>query len=127
MTPAKPLLGLKILVVEDELLVAMQLGGMIRDLGGEVVGPAGSVAAAEELLTKSQIDGAVVDLRLGHETGTPLAERLIARGLPLILTTGYSEDLLPEALKQTPRLSKPYTKADFAELARTRLNGGPSR
>jgi two-component SAPR family response regulator len=105
-------------VIEDELLVAMQLSRMIRDLGGEVVGPLSSVGAAEELLTNSEVDGAVVDLWLGGETSASLAEALLTRGVPMILTTGYAEDLLPHRLTQAPRLSKPYTKSDFEEIAK---------
>ena len=64
MTAATPLAGLKILVIEDEFLVAMELSRMVRDLGGDVVGPASSVGAAEKLLANSPVDGAVIDLRL---------------------------------------------------------------
>jgi hypothetical protein len=58
-----------------------------------------------------------VDLRLGSETSAPLAERLLTTGVPVILTTGYAEGLLPEGLTQAPRLSKPYTKSGFEEIA----------
>ena len=118
MSAATILAGLRIAVIEDEFLVAMQLGQMLRDLGAEVVGPASNVAAAEKLLTDSAIDGAVLDMRLGNETSAPLAEHLLKRGVPVILTTGYGEDSLPEGLTKMPRLSKPYTKSGFEDAAR---------
>src|SRR3954468_7744379 len=59
MTASKPLDGLKILVVEDEFLVAMNLGNMIQTLGGEVLGPVGTVSAAIELLEKRKCMGGI--------------------------------------------------------------------
>jgi DNA-binding NarL/FixJ family response regulator len=117
MRVATPLNGLNILVVEDELLIAMELTRMIRSLGGQVLGPVSSVTAGMKVLQESAVDGAVVDINLGKESGASFAEELLARGVPLMLTTGYSEDMLPDALAQVPRLSKPYTKSGFEQLA----------
>jgi len=117
MTVASPLNGLNILVVEDEFLIAMELTRMIRNLGGQVLGPVTTVIAGTELLQKSVVDGAVVDINLGKESSASLAEELLARGVPLVLTTGYSEDMLPDVLAQVPRLSKPYTKSGFQQIA----------
>jgi hypothetical protein len=99
----------------------MQISQMIRELGGGVVGPASSVAAAEDLLTSLAVDGAVVDVRMGHVTSAPLIDRLLTLGVPVTLTTGCSEDLLPEHLVETPRFSKPYTKCDFEEKVKRHL------
>ncbi|HYP12937.1 MAG TPA: hypothetical protein VEQ63_03360 [Bryobacteraceae bacterium] len=117
MTAAPLLNGLNILVVEDEFLIAMELARMIRSLGGQVLGPVSTVIAGTELLQKSSVDGAVVDINLGRESSAPLAEELLARGVPLVLTTGYSEAMLPNALARVPRLSKPYTRNGFQEIA----------
>jgi DNA-binding LytR/AlgR family response regulator len=117
-TVAPPLLtGLNILIVEDEFLIAMQLTRMIRDLGGRVLGPVSTVIAGTELLQKSAVDGAVVDINLGKESSASLAEELLARGVPVVLTTGYSVDMLPESLAQLPRIAKPYTKYGVQEIA----------
>ena len=121
MTVPNPLKGLSILVVEDEFLVAMQLTRMIQDLGGRVLGPVSTVIAGTELLQKSAVDGAVLDMNLGKESSAPLAEELLARGVPLVLTTGYSDEMLPEALARVPRISKPYTKSGFQQIAATQF------
>jgi two-component SAPR family response regulator len=117
MTGASTLSGLNILVVEDELLIAMELTRMIRSLGGQVLGPVSTVSAGLDLLQNSAVNGAVVDIKLGKESSASLAEELLARGIPLVLTTGYSEDMLPDALAQVPRLSKPYTRRGFERVA----------
>ncbi|MFL6416415.1 MAG: response regulator [Bryobacteraceae bacterium] len=117
MTTSRSLDGLKILVVEDEFLVAMELGNIIQSLGGEVVGPVSTVSAATELLESTEVHGAVLDFGLGTENSVLLAQRLIASGVPILLTTGYSGQMLPETLAHAPRLSKPYGKTSFQELA----------
>ncbi len=117
MTVSNPLDGLNILIVEDEFLIAMELARMIRSLGGQVLGPVGTLKAGTELLQKSTVHGAVVDVNLGTESSALLAEELMARRVPIVLTTGYSDDMLPAALARVPRLSKPYTKAGFQEIA----------
>ncbi len=109
--------GLKILVVEDEFLVAMELTRMIRNLGGEVLGPVSTLTAATELLQGAELDGAVMDVKLGGDSSLPLAEELVARGVPVVLATGYPSEVLPESLAATPRLSKPYSRTSFQEVA----------
>ncbi len=116
MTITAPLEGLAILVVEDEFLVATELARMIRNLGGKVVGPVSTLIAATELLNTSKLDGAVIDVKLGPESSTTLADDLLARGIPFVLTTGYATDMLPENLAHVPVLSKPYSKAGFREV-----------
>jgi two-component SAPR family response regulator len=110
---------MNILVVEDEFLIAMDLSRMIRSLGADVSGPVRSVDAAAELLQKSSVDGAIVDINLGNEKSTLLVEELLAHGIPVVLTTGYSEDMLPETLAQAPRLFKPFTRTGLERLVTT--------
>jgi two-component SAPR family response regulator len=121
MSATRILAGRRILVIEDEFLIAMEVSQMISDLGGEVVGPSSSVAIAEDLLVNSTVDGAVVDVRLGRETTADFVEILRTRGVPLVLTTGYSDDSLPPGLSQIPRLTKPYSKAGFEEIVKRHL------
>ncbi len=116
MTSRAPLEGLKILIVEDEFLVAMDLTRMIRRLGAEVLGPVSTPSAATELLQTSKLDGAVMDIKLGDESSAPIAEQLRARGVPVVLTTGYANDMLPESVAGMPMISKPYNAADFREV-----------
>jgi DNA-binding NarL/FixJ family response regulator len=117
MTTSKPLDGLRILIVEDEFLVAMELDSMIQNLGGEVLGPVSTVGGATELLNKTEVHGAVLDIGLGGENSISLAQQLLSTGVAILLTTGYSDQMLPETLAHAPRVSKPYSKASFQQLA----------
>ena len=81
-----------ILIVEDEPLIAMMLTDWIIELGKQPVGPARSVSEALALIDKTPIDGAVLDVNLGHERCDAVAERLMERRIPFVLTTGESGD-----------------------------------
>ena len=100
--------GRRLLVVEDDYLVAMDLADELTDHGAQVVGPAGSVEEALALVAAdSAIDGAVLDINLRNEKVYPVAEALHARGIPFVFTTGYDAWLVPEAYAGFPRLPKP--------------------
>lgn len=120
-TIPKFLQGLRILVLEDELLTALDLARMIEDCGGEVVGPVGRLEQAQELARREHIDAAVLDVQLNGETCLPLAEELLSRDLPVVLTTGYESEMLPDGLSELPRLNKPYADRDFVSIARLYL------
>ena len=108
---------MRVLVVEDEMLVAMELEALLREHGCEVVGPAPSVEHALRLLHDRCPDAALLDLNLNGQPATALAEALRERGVPVVLATGYSETQLHEpALRDIPRLSKPVR---HRELLRT--------
>ncbi|MCW2273816.1 response regulator [Rhodoblastus acidophilus] len=99
----------RILVVEDEALVAFALEEMLSDFGYDVVGPAPNVQAALKLVGDEKIDAAILDVNLGGETVEPVAEALAAVGAPFVFTTGYSSaSALPPAFKDRPSLNKPY-------------------
>lgn len=108
--------GRRILVVEDEFLIAEDLRESLEDLGAEVVGPFATVAAALAALDRGErIDGATLDVRLGREKSYPVAEALQARGLPFVLLTGYSDRALPDHLRGAPRCAKPF---DLGKIVR---------
>lgn len=113
----KLLEGLRILVVEDELLTALELARMIEDCGGEVVGPVGRLEQAQELARREQIDAVVLDVQLNGKTTLALADELLSRDLPVLLTTGYEREMLPDRLSNVPRLNKPYSDGDFLRIA----------
>jgi CheY-like chemotaxis protein len=102
------LTGRKILVVEDEALVAMLVEDALLDAGAEVIGPAATVAEALRLLQAARPDAAVLDLNLAGETSTPVADVLAAAGVPFVVATGYGADGLPPAHAAVPVLAKPY-------------------
>ena len=98
-----------ILVVEDELLTAMELETTLRSAGYQVLGPAANVGAALELLRDERPDAAVLDVNLAGEWVTPVAEVLRAMFVPFILASGYgAADLLAEpVLRDAVNIGKP--------------------
>jgi len=90
--------GLRLLVVEDDYFIAVELAHSLERLGADIVGPAGSVADALELLGAhaGKLDGAVLDIHLGEELVFPVADALMARGLPFVFLTGYDPLAIPE-------------------------------
>jgi len=115
---AAPALGGRhILVVEDEYLLAADLAQTLEELGAVVVGPAATVERALALVeAEDRLDGAVLDLNLGGERAYPVADALVARGVPFVFVTGYDDGVVPAAHVQAPRCEKPF---DPAVLART--------
>lgn len=81
-------MGLKVLVVEDEGIIAMLLEDMLSELGHELVASAGNINDAREA-AKREFDLAILDVNLGRESSFPLAADFNARGIPFILSTGY--------------------------------------
>lgn len=112
MTADNPCAGLNVLVVEDETLVLFNLEDMLTELGCVVVGPAMRLQQAETLATTSETDVAILDVNLGGQPVFPVAEALVARGVPIIFATGYGRAGLPPAWQDRPVLVKPYTAQD---------------
>jgi CheY-like chemotaxis protein len=111
--------GRRILVVEDEALVAMLVEDALLDAGCAVVGPVATVADALALLDDAKPEAAVLDLNLAGETSAPVADALAERGVPFVVATGYGAAGLPPEHKDAPVLAKPYDPAELtAALAR---------
>ncbi len=117
--PSRPLAGARLLVVEDEVLVAMELEQMIADLGAEVVGPFGRLTDALDALRREAIVGAVLDIQLDGDTTLPLVDVLLERGHPVLFVTAGAPESIPESYRQLPRLGKPFDQVEFASLARS--------
>lgn len=103
---------MKILVVEDEPLVAMAVEDALTSAGITVVGPAGSITGALKLIEAGGIDGAFLDVNLRGERIDPVADALDARGIPFVFTTGYGAAELPAAHAARPMLGKPFSDDD---------------
>jgi CheY-like chemotaxis protein len=118
------LAGRRVLVVEDELLTAMEMEHILGELGCEIVGPAPSVQRALALLDRERPDLAVLDVQLGAERAAPIAERLEALGIPFVLVTGYGR-LEPKepVLRRAPRLSKPVEERAIAQALARAIRG----
>ena len=101
----------RVLVVEDESLVAMLLETMLEDLGCVTVGPVASVDEALGVAAGGDIDAALLDVNVAGTPVFPVAEALEARGIPLVFSTGYGEGGLPEQWRGRPTVQKPFTEA----------------
>jgi CheY-like chemotaxis protein len=97
----------RILVAEDEYLLADALADALIALGAQVVGPVGGLAEALALLATVPVDGAVLDINLRGEMVFPLADALAASGVSYVFATGYGHESIPERYRDVPTLSKP--------------------
>lgn len=110
--------GRRILLVEDEVMVAWALEDMLATLGCAVVGPAARVDQALALIETVEMDAAVLDINLNGEESYSVADALAARGVPFVFSTGYHKSTLREAYRSLPMLQKPYERSKLAgELA----------
>ena len=110
----------RILVVEDEALVAMLVEDALMDAGFGIIGPAATVEEALRLLNDERPDAVVLDLNLAGETSTPVADELAARGIPYVIATGYGAAGLPAGHQKAMVLAKPYDPSDLTAVL-TRL------
>ena len=110
----------KILIVDDEPLIAMLVEAWIVDMGHEPVGPAASLREAMALIDKP-FDAAVVDLTLGAESGRPVAEALAAKGAPFLYATGQAETQLDDLPAAAGVLLKPYSFEAFEAAVQAML------
>jgi len=106
--------GKRILVVEDEFLVAAMLCDFLEDAGAVTLGPVGRVADGLEAIAGGGFDLAVLDWNLCGESSLPLAEALTAAGMPFVIATGYGT--VDAAYSGTPILAKPYAWEDAVRL-----------
>lgn len=115
--------GLRVLVVEDELLVAMVVEEALRHTGCVVLGPLPRVAKAMEVAREAPIDVAILDVNLAGERVYPIADALIARDLPFIFMTGYGRDELPAQYKGRPTIAKPFKIDRLLSVLIATVNG----
>lgn len=98
----------KILVVEDDVLIGMEMSERLGEMGYAVLGPAETLEAADALLGGARPDAALLDANLAGVSTIELGARLFAQGVPIAFCTGYDEVRgLPPELKATPVLTKP--------------------
>jgi DNA-binding response OmpR family regulator len=100
--------GARILLVEDEYYLADDLARSLRREGAEVIGPVGTLAAAETLVDAHAFDCAILDMNLRGDMAFPIADRLREAGVPFLIATGYSSASLPERFGGLPRVEKPF-------------------
>ncbi|WP_019956008.1 response regulator [Yoonia vestfoldensis] len=110
--PATALAGKKILIVEDEMLLALDLQLLLEDEGCEVLGPVQDAKRALEMLADNRPDAATLDMNLNGRSSAPIAVALREKGIPYVVISGYSAppDAEP-ALRDVQLLAKPISNA----------------
>jgi CheY-like chemotaxis protein len=120
-TPHDALQGLRVLIVEDEALVAMLLEAYLAELGCVVAGSASRVSRALETLQNTQVDAAILDLNVNGEDVSPIVNILDGRGTPFIFASGYAEGL--DARWAGRRvLQKPFTSEELREALQSAVS-----
>ncbi|HEY2137605.1 MAG TPA: response regulator [Xanthobacteraceae bacterium] len=116
----------RVLILEDEPLIAMMLDGWLTELACEPVGPAGSVQAALALIDASRIDGAILDVSVGGHDCFAVADALRDRAVPFVFATGHGSEVIEPRFKDAPTLVKPYDFESLRKvLARLLVRDGP--
>ncbi len=105
-TAPDKLAGLRVVIIEDESLIAMHVEDLVCELGCEVIGVAASVPKALELLARVEVDLALLDVQLGDAPAYPIAAALKERNVPFVFMSGYGQIL--EAWRDRPALQKPF-------------------
>lgn len=119
--------GRRILIVEDEMLIAMMIEDALQDSGGKIVGPAATLERALKLAREEEFDAAILDVTIRGGKVYPVAELLLARGIPFAFASGYGDWALPDELRDKPRLTKPFTTAALEEQIRLLCGEAKSR
>jgi CheY-like chemotaxis protein len=104
----KTVAGMRVFIVEDELMIRMLLDGMLTDLGHTVAAEAGTIEEALTLAKQADFDVALLDVNLNGKPINPVVEILIERGLPFVFASGYGQRGVPEAYQASPTLQKPF-------------------
>ena len=105
---------LRILIVEDEMLVAMNIEDMLLERGHEVAGIAARLEPALALARDGAFDVAMLDVNLAGDRSFPVADLLAGRGIPILFATGYGLDGIEEKYRDRPVLQKPFRAQDLA-------------
>lgn len=107
----QPLSGRRVLIVEDESLVAMLLETILEDMGCTPVGPASTVVEGMALVTGDEpLDAALLDVNVAGTQVFPVAQALKDRGVPFVFSTGYGEGGLPDEWRGQSTIQKPFTE-----------------
>jgi CheY-like chemotaxis protein len=109
--------GLRVLVVEDDVLITMLLEDMLDEFGCKVAGPASTIAEALRVIETAAIDIALLDFNLGRgETTYQLADQLAGRGVPFAFVTGLDASSLQASYQDRPTLQKPFRTNDLERV-----------
>ncbi|MDR6759548.1 DNA-binding response OmpR family regulator, partial [Mycoplana sp. BE70] len=112
------LAGRRILVVEDEALIAMSIEDALVDAGAQVVGPSISVERALKSLQHEHVDAIVLDMNLNGTSARPIAEAASKRAIPFLVLSGYGAQAISEIPGNAPVLSKPFDPGELVDVIR---------
>jgi two-component SAPR family response regulator len=107
--------GVQVFIVEDESLITMLLEDILDDLGCGLAASAGSLRDALDKAATVTANIAILDINLAGDPIFPVAERLVARGIPIVFASGYGASTLPEEWRNRPTLPKPFTSRQVEE------------
>ena len=113
---------IRILVVQDENPIAMEMSWIVEDAGYSIVGPEASVETTRQVLARHKVDLALLDVKLGGETVFPVSEMLDSLGVPFIFVTSHPASSLPARYQGRPFVTKPYRPAALLALIRQILS-----
>ncbi len=113
---AADLRGKRVLVVEDEPLVAIEMEAELTSIGLDVVGPAMQIESAKRLIAENALDAALVDANLGGRSAEEVAAALAQKGIPFAFATGYGREGLPEAFRHMALLTKPFDSNGLKQI-----------
>jgi CheY-like chemotaxis protein len=122
--PQSPGPAKRILVVEDELMIRMLLEDMLGELGYTVAAEAARIDEALEAAQTADFDIAILDVNLNGQPISPVADALVARGMPFVFATGYGERGLPEPYRDRPTLKKPFQMDGLKQMLQSALDRG---
>ncbi len=107
------LAGIRVVIVEDDLVLNLDLEDIIAHLGCIVAGNASTFTRALELASDATCDVAILDINLNGERSDEAADVLLARGVPVVFTTGYNRQVLAARHRDCPVVTKPYTSSSL--------------
>jgi len=113
---------LRVLVVEDELMISMLVEDMLAELGHQVAATAASIEDARRLATEGDFDVALLDVNLNGTKVDAVADTLVRRDIPFVFTTGYGQQGLPNGYRRWPTLQKPYQTEQLGEALAHAVN-----
>lgn len=108
--------GLRVLIVEDEHIVALALADDLEDQGAIIVGPASSVEGALGLIGQHPIEAAVLDIQLQSQMVFPVAEALTGLDVPFLFTSGFDASAVPAAFAHVPQCDKPTSSRTVVDM-----------
>jgi CheY-like chemotaxis protein len=112
-----------VLVVEDEMMIAMLIEDMLDEFGCKLVGPATTVPRALDIIGKEQVEIAVLDLNLDGQDTYAIADALQLKNVPFIFATGYGSTGLRQEYGNRPVLQKPFQARDLESALAEALGG----